>query len=155
MSRTGALLWFAISLVATRVSATTNQFRGVNWADPGDNFQIAIVHAIRSAKVMVLVFSSNSNNSDEIKKELVLAGQSRLIVIPVRVEDVTPDDAGADGPPSGQSGKDGARRVPGRQAGSAERELSHFRRPILQGGRLGRIGRGRAPPGTVQRSTIW
>jgi hypothetical protein len=61
--------------------------------DPGDNFQIAIVHAIRSAKVMVLVFSSNSNNSDEIKKELVLAGQSRLIVIPVRVEDVTPDDA--------------------------------------------------------------
>jgi TIR domain-containing protein len=61
--------------------------------DPGDNFQIAIVHAIRSAKVMVLVFSSNSNNSDEIKKELVLAGQSRLIVIPVRVEDVTPDEA--------------------------------------------------------------
>jgi EipB-like/TIR domain len=60
---------------------------------PGDNFQVAIVRAIRAAKVMVLVFSGNSNNSDEVKKELVLAGQSRLVVIPVRVEDVAPSEA--------------------------------------------------------------
>jgi hypothetical protein len=60
---------------------------------PGENFQAAIVHAIRSAKAMVLVFSDNANNSDEIKKEMALAGQSRLIVIPARVEDVTPDAA--------------------------------------------------------------
>lgn len=60
---------------------------------PGENFQSQIVRAIRSAKIMVLVFSSNANNSEEIKKELVLAGQSQLVVIPVRVEDVTPDDA--------------------------------------------------------------
>jgi TIR domain len=60
---------------------------------PGENFQVAIVHAIRSAKVMILVFSANSTNSEEIKKEVVLAGQSRLVVIPVRVEDVTPDEA--------------------------------------------------------------
>src|SRR5271166_1392629 len=60
---------------------------------PGENFQVSIVRAIRAAKVMVLVFSANSNNSEEIKKELVLAGQSQLGVIPVRVEDVTPDEA--------------------------------------------------------------
>jgi len=60
---------------------------------PGENFQSQIVRAIRGAKIMVLVFSSNANNSEEIKKELVLAGQSSLVVIPVRVEDVTPDDA--------------------------------------------------------------
>jgi TPR repeat protein len=60
---------------------------------PGENFQTAVFHAIRSAKVMVLVFSANSNNSDEVKKEIVLAGQCRLNVIPVRVEDVTPDGA--------------------------------------------------------------
>ena len=60
---------------------------------PGENFQVAIVRAIRAAKVMVLVFSANSNNSDEIKKEIVLAGQARLVVIPVRVEDVAPDEA--------------------------------------------------------------
>ena len=60
---------------------------------PGENFQESIVRAIRSAKLMVLVFSANANNSDEIKKELVLAGRSKLIVVPLRVEDVAPGDA--------------------------------------------------------------
>jgi len=60
---------------------------------PGENFQVAIPRAIHDAEVMVLVFSAESNNSDEVKKELALAGQNRLIVIPVRVEDVTPGDA--------------------------------------------------------------
>ena len=60
---------------------------------PGQNYQEAISRAIRSAKVMVLVFTANANNSDEIKKELSLASQSRLVVIPLRVEDVVPNDA--------------------------------------------------------------
>jgi tetratricopeptide (TPR) repeat protein len=60
---------------------------------PGDNYQVAIVRAIRAAKAMVLIFSANANNSDEIKKELALADQSRLVVIPVRIEDVAPDEA--------------------------------------------------------------
>jgi hypothetical protein len=60
---------------------------------PGENFQVAIPRAIHDAKVMVLVFSAESNNSNEVKKELALASQNRLIVIPVRVEDVTPADA--------------------------------------------------------------
>jgi hypothetical protein len=59
----------------------------------GENFQEAIVKAIRSAKVMLLVFTSNANNSDEIKKEIVLAGRHRITVVPVRVEDVAPNDA--------------------------------------------------------------
>jgi formylglycine-generating enzyme required for sulfatase activity len=59
----------------------------------GENFQEAIVRAIRSAKVMVLVFTANANNSDEIKKELVVAGKYGLVVIPARVEDVVPNDA--------------------------------------------------------------
>jgi hypothetical protein len=60
---------------------------------PGENFQEAIVKALRAAKVMVLVFTSNANNSDEIKKELVLAGRHHVTVVPVRVEDVVPNDA--------------------------------------------------------------
>jgi cell division septation protein DedD len=60
---------------------------------PGDNFQEAIVRALRSAQVMLLVFTSNANNSDEIKKEVVLAGRHRVTVVPVRVEDVVPSDA--------------------------------------------------------------
>jgi succinate dehydrogenase hydrophobic membrane anchor protein/succinate dehydrogenase cytochrome b556 subunit len=60
---------------------------------PGENFQEAIVRAIRSAKVLVLIFTSNANTSAEIKKELVLASQNNLTVIPVRMEDVQPNDA--------------------------------------------------------------
>jgi cell division septation protein DedD len=60
---------------------------------PGENFQEAIVRAIRSARVMLLIFTSNANNSDEIKKEVVLAGRHRVTVLPVRVEDVVPNDA--------------------------------------------------------------
>jgi len=59
---------------------------------PGENYQGAIVRAIRDAGVMVMVFSTNANNSDEIKKELALASQSRLMVIPVRAEDVLPSE---------------------------------------------------------------
>ena len=44
MSRTGALLSIAISLCATRAWATTNQFRGVNWADSRDNFQSGVIY---------------------------------------------------------------------------------------------------------------
>jgi hypothetical protein len=60
---------------------------------PGDNFQIAIVRAIREAKMMLLVFTANSNASDEMSKELALASQQKLIVVPLRVEDVAPNEA--------------------------------------------------------------
>jgi Tfp pilus assembly protein PilF len=60
---------------------------------PGQNFQEQIVEAIRAAKIMVLVFTANANNSNEIKKELALASQNNLLVIPVRIEDVTPSTA--------------------------------------------------------------
>ena len=61
--------------------------------NPGENFMQAIVSAIRAAKIMVLVFTSHANESDEIKKELALASQYRLVIIPVRAEDVLPNDA--------------------------------------------------------------
>jgi hypothetical protein len=60
---------------------------------PGDNFQEAIVRAIRTVHVMVLIFTGNANNSDEIKKEIALASQNHLGVIPLRTEDVAPSDA--------------------------------------------------------------
>src|SRR6185437_12720596 len=55
--------------------------------------QEAIIRAIRTASAMVIVFSGNSNNSDEVKKEVALAGQHKLVVVPVRVEDVVPAEA--------------------------------------------------------------
>src|SRR5262249_55086711 len=60
---------------------------------PGDHFATAIVRAIRGCKVMVLIFTDNANRSGEITKELALASQNGLVVIPARVEDVIPSDA--------------------------------------------------------------
>ena len=42
---------------------------------------------------MLLVFSGHANNSIEVKKEIALASRYNVIVVPVRVEDVVPNDA--------------------------------------------------------------
>jgi hypothetical protein len=82
-----------------RIICTALEHRGLTcWISsrdvkPGQNFQEQIVRAIRAAKIMVLVFTANANNSNEIKKELALASQNNLVVIPVRIEDVTPNEA--------------------------------------------------------------
>jgi hypothetical protein len=60
---------------------------------PGENFQIAIVRAIRAAQMMVLVFTHHSNSSEEVAKELALASQTRLRVAPLRMEEVLPNEA--------------------------------------------------------------
>ena len=60
---------------------------------PGDNYQAAIVQALQSAKALVLIFSSHTNASQEVSKELSLASALKLQVIPVRIEDVMPQGA--------------------------------------------------------------
>lgn len=60
---------------------------------PGENYQEAIVRALRAAPAMVLVFSAAANGSEEIKKELSLASRFRTPVIALRIEDVEPSDA--------------------------------------------------------------
>lgn len=60
---------------------------------PGENYQEAIVHAIRGARAMVLVFSDRANNSDEIKKEMSLVSRFHVPMLALRIEDVEPGDA--------------------------------------------------------------
>lgn len=60
---------------------------------PGANYQEAIVHSLRTARAMVLVFSDAANNSEEIKKELSLASRFRIPLMALRIEDVEPSDA--------------------------------------------------------------
>ncbi len=57
---------------------------------PGADFAGSIVAAVEASRVMVLVFSANANNSDEMKKELVLASGHKLPVLPVRIENFLP-----------------------------------------------------------------
>lgn len=60
---------------------------------PGENYQEAIVRALRGSRAVVLVFSEAANNSDEIKKELSLASRYHVPVMALRIQDVEPSDA--------------------------------------------------------------
>jgi len=60
---------------------------------PGENYQEAIVQALRTARAVVLVFTDAANTSDEIKKELSLASRYNVPVIALRLKDVAPSDA--------------------------------------------------------------
>ncbi|MDD1653141.1 MAG: tetratricopeptide repeat protein [Methanomicrobiales archaeon] len=57
---------------------------------PGTNYPRAIVEAIDSSRVMVLVFSSRSNHSHHVVRELSRAVSRGVIIIPFRIEDVQP-----------------------------------------------------------------
>lgn len=57
---------------------------------PGINYQEAIIDAIDESHIMALVFSSHSNNSPHIIRELTEAVSKSVIIIPFRIEDVLP-----------------------------------------------------------------
>lgn len=60
---------------------------------PGQEWGAAIVNAIRSARVMVLVFSSHANASPQIRREVERAVNAETVLIPFRIEDVAPAEA--------------------------------------------------------------
>jgi hypothetical protein len=55
---------------------------------PGINYQEAIIDAINSTRIMVLVFSSHSNTSPHVIRELTKALTNEVVIIPFRIEDV-------------------------------------------------------------------
>ena len=58
---------------------------------PGRSWRDSIVEAIEVTPFMALLFSTNSSNSEQVKKELeVAADTKKIIVIPVRVENIEP-----------------------------------------------------------------
>jgi hypothetical protein len=60
---------------------------------PGESFPTAIIQAIEKSRIMVLVFSSHSNNSSHVIRELTKAVNKGVIIIPFRIEDVSPSQA--------------------------------------------------------------
>ena len=60
---------------------------------PGQSYAQALVKAIHAARVFVLVFSSATNQSHQVERELDMAVTSRLPIIPLRVEDVLPRES--------------------------------------------------------------
>lgn len=57
---------------------------------PGESWGGSIVDAIEASEVMVIVFSSNSNDSKQVMREVERAVQKDVIVVPFRVEAVEP-----------------------------------------------------------------
>ncbi len=70
--------------------------RGVSaWIAPRDISPAAdwaeeIIEAISGARLMVLVFSSHSNASPQVRREVERAVHKELPVLPFRIEDITP-----------------------------------------------------------------
>src|SRR5437016_4360058 len=59
---------------------------------PGRSFAGEITRAIQQSRVMVLIFSAHSNNSEQVLREVQLAVTSHLHIIQFRIEDVRPND---------------------------------------------------------------
>jgi hypothetical protein len=59
---------------------------------PGLSFAGQITRAIHESKAMVVIFSADSNNSEQVVRELELAANARLPIIQFRIEDLTPND---------------------------------------------------------------
>jgi isopentenyldiphosphate isomerase len=58
----------------------------------GSHWAGSISQALRNAKVMVLLFSKNSNDSQQVIREVTLAASNRLVIMPVRIDDTLPSD---------------------------------------------------------------
>ncbi|MBI4348371.1 MAG: toll/interleukin-1 receptor domain-containing protein [Elusimicrobia bacterium] len=63
--------------------APRNILAGKDWGE-------AIVEAIETSRVMVLVFSSHSNRSKQVAREVERAASKEVALLPFRIEDVTP-----------------------------------------------------------------
>jgi hypothetical protein len=57
---------------------------------PGSDWGEAIIDAIHACRAMLLIFSSSSNASPQIKREVERAVNAGIPVVPVRIEDVLP-----------------------------------------------------------------
>lgn len=57
---------------------------------PGAPWGEAIINGINTSKLMIVVFSSNSNNSDQVLREVERAVSKRVAIIPFRIENILP-----------------------------------------------------------------
>lgn len=57
---------------------------------PAADWAAEIIDAISSARLMVLVFSGNSNDSDQVRREVERAVHKQLAILPFRIENVLP-----------------------------------------------------------------
>jgi len=75
---------------------STLEGRGIRcWIAPRDvqtgrNWSEAIVSAMKSSRLLVLIYSASANNSSQILRELERAVHGGIPILPFRIEDVVP-----------------------------------------------------------------
>jgi hypothetical protein len=57
---------------------------------PGKSYPTQLTDAIKGSRVVVLVFSSNSDTSDAVQAELGIARNDKIPIVPVRIENLFP-----------------------------------------------------------------
>ncbi len=60
---------------------------------PGSEWGAAIIDSIDRSRVVVLIFSSNANESPQVRREVERAIGKAIPVLPVRIEDILPQGA--------------------------------------------------------------
>jgi TIR domain-containing protein/von Hippel-Lindau disease tumor suppressor protein len=58
--------------------------------NPGKPFDNEIAAAIETSRAMLLIFSEHCNESDYIRREVTVAGESQKVIIPFRIENAQP-----------------------------------------------------------------
>ncbi len=58
---------------------------------PGEDWPTAITNAIAQSRIMVLVFSANSNSSEDVGREIMLAANNKAVIIPFKIENIEPE----------------------------------------------------------------
>ena len=60
---------------------------------PGSEYAVAIIEAIDGCRIMVVIVSSHSNESRQVPREVERAVSKGVTIIPMRIEDVVPQQA--------------------------------------------------------------
>ncbi len=85
-------------LVADAACAALEAQRIPCWIAPrdilaGEEYGKAIVDALSSCQIVLLIFSGHANDSPQVRREIERAVSKGKIIVPFRIEDVMPSDA--------------------------------------------------------------
>ena len=95
MSRVFISFSYQDSEVASELKRNLEQHSIACWKAPesilpGQTWEESIVDAIAKSHLMVLVWSSTSQTSVQVKRELTLACNQGKVIVPYRIEDISP-----------------------------------------------------------------
>jgi hypothetical protein len=57
---------------------------------PGEEYATSLVRALRDSRIMVLIFSSSSDQSQQVLREVERAVSKGMTILPLRIEDIAP-----------------------------------------------------------------